>query len=154
VAVISAQHFEALTEPDAAGGLAEDSPDTARLQDALAALQAFRSATAGGSVRLTRRGVVAAIDEAAAHLLGLTVEQATGATLNDLIDGDERRRVSVALEDCFEAGVACQLDLAHAGGNGGRSPVTLGIAPVLRNGLVDGVAVAVTPKTTPGARDG
>lgn len=145
VAVISAQQFEALTEAEPNGGLAEESPDAVQLRQTLAAVQAFQSATAGGAIRLTRRGIVAAIDEAPARILGLVGEEAVGALLNDLIDGGERRRLSAALEACFEDGARARLDVRRLGRTGEERPVTLGLAPMWRDGLIEGVVIAVTP---------
>jgi PAS domain-containing protein len=147
VVVLSALQYEAMTEAQPPGGLAEDSPETARLQEALAALQAFQNVTAGGAIRLTRRGIVAAIDEAVARGLGVTGAEAVGAPLTDLIDSGERRRVTAALEACFEDGVAARLELSRLGRTGDEWAVTLGVAPVLRDGLIDGVVIAVTPTT-------
>ena len=147
VVVVSAHQYEAMTE-EAAGGMAEDPPETARLQEALAALQAFQTVTGGGAIRLTRRGIIAAIDEAVAALLGQSGEEAVGALLTDLIDPGERRRVSAALEACFEDGVTAQLELKRLGRTGEETPVTLGLVPVRRDSLIDGVAIAVS-RTTP-----
>ncbi len=145
VVVVSAQQYETLTEAPSLG-LAEDPPEIAQLQEALAALQAFQNATGGGAIRLTRRGIIAAIDASVVRLLGVTDEDAVGAALTDLIDAAERRRVTSALEACFEDGLPAQLDLDRLGRAGEPSPVILGLAPVRREGLIDGVAIAVTPR--------
>lgn len=143
VVVVSAQQYDLMAE--ASGEPAEGESDAARLQEVLAALQAFQSASAGGgTIRLNRRGVVAAVDEPVARGLGLTLEEIVGAPLTELVSQGDRRRLTTALEACFDGGTAGRLDLDLMGASGSAMTVSLGMAPLLKEGAVDGIVVAVT----------
>lgn len=143
VVVVSAQHYDAMTGAD--GAAVDGVAGADRLQELLAALAAYQSASAGGgTIRLSRRGVVTAIDDPVARALGLTVEGAVGAPLTELVNPSDRRRLTAALETCFEAGEPGRLELGLLGGGAAPVAVCLGLAPVLKDGTVDGVMVAVT----------
>lgn len=152
VVVISAQHYDVMSGAESPA--AEGGSDAARLQEVLAALQAFQNASAGGgAIRLSRRGVVAAIDETLARSLGLSADEAIGAPLTELVVQADRRRLTAALEACFDDGTAGRLDIGFRNGglvNGGVADgdqavtVSLGLAPLIKDGAVDGLVVAVT----------
>lgn len=130
---------------EVSGEPGEGESDAARLQEVLAALQAFQSASAGGgAIRLNRRGVVAAVDEPVAKGLGLTLDEIIGAPLTELVGQGDRRRLTAALEACFDGGTAGRLDLELIGAAGSAVAVSLGMAPLLKDGAVDGIVVAVT----------
>lgn len=144
VVVLSAHHYETLTGPD--GGAIDGVAGTERLQELLAALAAYQSVTAGGgTIRLSGRGVVTAMDESAARALGLAAEEMVGAPLTELVHPSDRRRLTAALETCFEQGASGRVDLKLSDPEGATQvTVRLGLAPVLKDGAVDGVMVAVT----------
>lgn len=144
VVVVSAQQYEALTLDGAAG--AEGEADGARLEEILAELTAFQAASiGGGAIRLSRRGIVAAITETLARGLGLTVDEAIGGPLTELAVPPDRRRLTSALEQCFEDGAPSRIEVSLLGAGEAGIAVRLGLAPLMKSGAVDGLVVAVSP---------
>lgn len=145
VVVVSAQQYDVMLEAHTSeSGTGGDS-----LEELQAAVQAYRSATGGGSIRLSRRGIVSSIDEPLAVGLGIVPGEAMGAAMTELVAVGDRRRLTSALEACFDAATALRLDVTLLGRGETQAAVSLGLAPLLKDGQVDGVIVAVT-RAAPG----
>lgn len=111
----------------------------------ISALEAALSTLPGlATARLNIRGVLTAMDADFLRLSGFSEAELRDCRLSDIVRPAERRPLGIAVERVLQGGEPTRLSATLLVKNGAERTVELALAPILRDGLPDGVMAVLS----------
>ncbi|MFT4254621.1 MAG: PAS domain-containing protein [Caulobacter sp.] len=113
--------------------------------DRAAALEAALAVLPGvATARLNIRGVLAGMDADFLRLTGFSEAELRDCRLSDIVRPAERRGLTMAVEHALQGDAPARLSVTLLVKDGAERTVELGLATIRRDGVPDGVLVAIT----------